>query len=205
MKRNRISSVFQPKMERTVARFYMHEMSEAFRLTFLLTGDQAVSVAVAMEGLDLNDAANPFFQNWMAAWARKLVIDKALGAVRAELEASRLRTETRHFEYSTGLERFPPLDWRLDPATDKVQLDRALLAVDIFPRCALLLLVFENMPLEDAVVLLDADRELLATAKAIGLIDLVRNLAREQDQVPAPVPYGHGPEIFADLQLGNPC
>jgi len=47
----------------------------------------------------------------------------------------------------------------------------------VFPRCALLLTVFERMSPEDAAVLLDVDRDLVRKARIIGLQDLTRNLA----------------------------
>ena len=62
----------------------------------------------------------------------------------------------------------------------KVQLERALLAIEVFPRCALLLSVFEGMTLEDAVILLGADRRLVRKGQMTGLRELTRNLARMQ-------------------------
>jgi hypothetical protein len=62
--------------------------------------------------------------------------------------------------------------------TTKVQLESALLAIDVFPRCALLLSVFEGMSLEDVGILLNSERDLVRTAQMIGLLELTRNLAR---------------------------
>jgi hypothetical protein len=61
--------------------------------------------------------------------------------------------------------------------TDRVQLEQALMAIDIFPRCALLLTVFERLSLEDASVLLDAKEDLSRTGQVIGLRELIKNLA----------------------------
>jgi hypothetical protein len=63
---------------------------------------------------------------------------------------------------------------------DRLQLQRALEAIDIFPRCVLLLTIFERLPMEDAVTLLDAGKETISTAQAIALTELAGNLAREQ-------------------------
>jgi hypothetical protein len=56
-------------------------------------------------------------------------------------------------------------------------LERALLAIDAFPRCVLLLLMFEGHSIDDAMVLLDADRELVHKAQVFALQELTRNLA----------------------------
>ena len=50
----------------------------------------------------------------------------------------------------------------------------------MFPRCALLLSVFEGMSPEDVAILLDADRDLVRKAQIIGLRELTRNLALAQ-------------------------
>ena len=52
-----------------------------------------------------------------------------------------------------------------------------MLAIDFFPRCAVLLTVFEKLSPDDTAVLLSSDRECVKTAAAIGLIELTRNLA----------------------------
>ena len=51
---------------------------------------------------------------------------------------------------------------------------------------ALLLSVFEGVPIEDAAVLLDADPALVKKARTIGLGELTRNLARMQGWVSTP-------------------
>jgi len=50
----------------------------------------------------------------------------------------------------------------------------------VFPRCALLLTVFEGMSADDTAVLLNVDRDLIRKARFIGLQELTRNLARMQ-------------------------
>ena len=68
-------------------------------------------------------------------------------------------------------------DWSLSPDTTKADLEKALLAIDPFPRAALLLLVFEGIRMADAAALLDADPALIRKAQAIGLRELTANLA----------------------------
>jgi len=144
-------------------------------LAFLLTGHSGLSADVTLEALDLQDGAEPFFSTWMAGWSRRLVMAKALAAIRPELAASAHRTAR-----SAKGTALPSPNWALDQHTTKVQLERALLAIDVFPRCVLLLSVFEGVSLDDAAILLDSDRNLVRKAQRIGLRELTRNLARIQ-------------------------
>ncbi|MBV8729249.1 MAG: hypothetical protein JO336_05520 [Acidobacteriia bacterium] len=57
----------------------------------------------------------------------------------------------------------------LDTSTTKSDLERALLAVDLFPRAAVLLLVFERAPLKDAAILLDSEADLVQKAMVAGV------------------------------------
>jgi hypothetical protein len=173
-------------MTRQELRPQMQQTYELFWLAFLLTGNREVNIDAVAEALDVADSTNSFFGNWMSVWSRKLFIAKVLGPLNSEMAASAQRTEQRQFEDSKALKSLPHSDWSLAPDTDKLQLEHALLAIDLFPRCALLLIIFEKLSLDDAMVLLNADKELVATAKAIGLIELTRNLARAQGWASAP-------------------
>jgi hypothetical protein len=166
-------------IEAALARTFGRERSELLWLAFLLTGDRASSVEAVAAAMDLDDAGNPFFRNWMVSWSRKLVIAKALSVVEQDMAESAERTRRRNCPRPTEA---PGRGWSLDPAAGKAELERALLAIDLFPRCAVVLTVFEKVSEEDAATLLNADRQLLRTAKAIGLAELTWNLARPQWQ-----------------------
>jgi len=148
--------------------------AELYWLAYLLTGHREPSLDVAIEALDLLDGANPFFSTWMLGWSRRLVIAKALAAIREELAESAGRMASKRRQNRV----LPPRNWAPGRDTTKVEIERALLAIDVFPRCALLLSVFEGMPLEDAATLLDAGRDLVRKAVTAGLRELTRNLAR---------------------------
>ena len=165
---------FNPGIEEALARTFANKRSELLWLAFLLTGDREMSVEAVVDAMDLSDAGNPFFRNWMISWSRKLVIAKALSAVEPQMAASVRHTRGRRCARRSDT---PDRSWSLNRDTDKVQLERALLAIDLFPRCAVLLTVFEKVSIDDAAALLNADRESLKTAKAIGLAELTWNLA----------------------------
>jgi DNA-directed RNA polymerase specialized sigma24 family protein len=149
--------------------------ADLYWLAFLLTGQPEASVAMAVEALDSAEG-NPFFSAWMLAWSRKVVIAKALAAVRQDLAASALRVAARRGRNCAR----SPRNWALQPGATKVQLERALLAIDLFPRCALLLTVFEGLSVDDAAVLLDAGPELVRNAQVCAMQELTRNLAGMQ-------------------------
>lgn len=163
-----------PGIEQALARTFASERSELLWLAYLLTGDRGMSVEAVVDAMDLSDAGNPFFRNWMISWSRKLVIAKALSAVEPQMADSVRHTRGRRCARRSET---PDRSWSLDRGTDKVQLERALLAIDLFPRCALLLTVFEKVSIDDAAALLNTDRESVRTAKAIGLAELTWNLA----------------------------
>jgi len=149
---------------------------QIYWLAFLLTGRREPSIDMTLEALDVRDGVDSFFSTWMLAWSRRVVIAKALAAIRGELAASARRTAFRRGEKAS----LPPQNWALSRDTNKAQIERALLAIDMFPRCAILLTLFEGVSLEDAAILLDGDRDLVRKAQSIGLRDLTFNLARMQ-------------------------
>jgi DNA-directed RNA polymerase specialized sigma24 family protein len=148
--------------------------AELYRLAYLLTGDEAVSLDVTLNAIEDSDSS--FFSQWMLAWSRRVVIAKALVAVRVELAASAKRTAPTR----PDKRRLAPAGWRLSQNANAADLDRALLAIDLFPRCALLLSVFERVPLADAAILLDSTPALVESARNIGLRELTANLAPPQ-------------------------
>ncbi len=158
---------------------------DLYWLAFLLTGQPDISIDIAAEAAS-QSSANPFFADWMRGWQRRLVIAKALTAIHDELADSARRTEIAPGGHS-GM----PRNWSLGPDATKADLERALLAIDLFPRAALLLLVFEGLRIADAVPLLDANPDLLKKAQAIGLRELTANLA-------ATKPAAEGTKSFFD-------
>jgi hypothetical protein len=144
---------------------------DLYWLAFLLTGCGDISIDIAADTAADQDYANPFFEDWMRGWQRRLVVAKALIAIHDELADSARRT--KNAPAGSGTLR----NWSLSPDTTKDDLERALLAIDLFPRATLLLLVFEGLRIADAAILLDADPDLLKKAQVIGLRELAANLA----------------------------
>jgi hypothetical protein len=149
-----------------------------YRLAFLMTGDRVRSLEATLEAIDSGDGTDSFFSGWMLAWSRRLVIAKALAGFQDELGASARRTASLRNDESA----LPSRNRLFDPDGDGAgsQVESALLAIDLFPRCALLLTVFERMSPEDVAVLLDVDRDLVRKARIIGLQELTRTLTRMQ-------------------------
>jgi hypothetical protein len=146
---------------------------DLYRLALLLTGRRDISIDIASDVAASQDSANPFFADWMRGWQRRLVIARALTAIHDELADSARRTKQARINGSAPALR----NWSLGPDTTKDDLERALLAIELFPRATLLLLVFEGVRIADAATLLDADPGLLKKAQAIGLRELTANLA----------------------------
>jgi hypothetical protein len=145
-------------------------------LAFLLTGQREASIDITVESLE-SSQGSAFFSAWMLAWARKVVIAKALAAIREELAASARRLESQRSRRCGARARH----WALEPGATKAQIETALLAIDAFPRCALLLSIFEGLSIDDATVLLDGDRDLVRKAQVHGIQELTLNLASLQE------------------------
>jgi DNA-directed RNA polymerase specialized sigma24 family protein len=150
-----------------------NQVADLYWLAFLLTGREDLSIEIASDTAVSGDYASPFFSDWMQNWQRRLVIGRALTAIHDELTGSARRTQFTRVNGSST----PQPEWSLSPDTTKVDLEKALLSIDLFPRAALLLLVFEGLRMEDAATLLDADPTLIRKAQAIGLRELTANLA----------------------------
>jgi len=153
-----------------------HDAAGLHWLAFLLTGRRGLSIDIAAEIAASEDDSRPFFSTWMLAWSRRLVISRALAAIREELAASARRMKLKRVNEAA----LPSRDWSLDRGTTKGGIENALLAIDVFPRAALLLSVFERVSIDDAAVLMDADPKLVSKARTIGLRELTNTLARMQ-------------------------
>ena len=149
-------------------------------LATLLTGSRETASDVTIQALYPVDEANAFFSTWMDAWSRRIFIAKALAAVREDLAEFARRTALRRPEKS----ELPPRSWTLDDETTRSDLERALLLIDVFPRAAVLLLLFERVPLNDVAILLDCEPDLVRKALAVGARELTVNLAKLQGAKP---------------------
>src|SRR5579863_2652448 len=114
-------------------------VTDLYWLAFLLTGRQDLSIEIASDSVTSAEDASPLFADWMRGWQRRLVIGRALTAIHDELADSAGRTQLARANGSA----MPQRNWSLSPSTTKAELEKALLAIDPFPRAALLLLVFE--------------------------------------------------------------
>ena len=164
-------------MERHQSTISGNAPQELYRLGYLLCGDSVTSIEAVADVLEDVSPDTPFFSDWMLCWSRKIFLAKVLAGVRSELKASALRTEMRNAETHPAIS-FP---WSPD-VIGKDQLERAMLAIDIFPRCALILTVYEKLPLEDVCVLLDAEKDVVESARNLGLQDLVYRLSWGQGE-----------------------
>ncbi len=139
---------------------------ELFSLAFLLTGDTERSVEAFDRALDYDETENP----------RELVIGEALGTMRTELRTSRRRTAAR-------AEELPEAKLQARPEIAREEFEEAVISIDAFPRCAMLLTIFEGMSIRAASALLHADEALTRVAQRIGIVELTRNLTAPALQV----------------------
>jgi len=151
--------------------------AELHWLAYLLTGSHDRSVRAITKALDADDYANPAMADFMLSWSRKLVIAESMDTMRPELLESAWRTARLEEPDPASLAAVRPIS---SQQMTTPELERALLAIDLFPRCALLLTVFEKLSLGDAALLLNADKALVRKAQSQGLLELARAVAGGQ-------------------------
>lgn len=150
--------------------------ADHYRLAFVLTGEREVSLDATLEALGSANDPDWSFADWMSAWARRIVIAKVLSAIRVELAESARRTVSLRLPN----QKLPPGSAHQGHGPTAVQLERALLAIDVFPRCALVLTLYEGISVDDAAVLLDTTVDLLKKARTFALTQLLANLGQVQ-------------------------
>jgi len=150
-------------------------------LATLLTGCREIAAGITVQAIVRADEPNAFFASWMHGWSRRILIAKAMNAVRGDLAASGRRAGLMR----TDTPALPRHSWELDRETSKSDLERALLSIEVFPRAAVLLLLFEGMAVNDAAILLDSSPDLVRKAQALGVAELTVNLATMQGWRPA--------------------
>jgi hypothetical protein len=158
--------VFEEVMEA-----FERNSSELYSLAFLLTGNEDKSVEAFGRALDFDKASSPDFCGSVSRWARTLTIVETLRGMRYELLASIQRVAEDAGGVPSDLCPGRRLPIRLQ------EFQEAVTPIDAFPRCVILLTIFEGMPIDAAAVLLQADEALLMKAQRIGIVSLAANLA----------------------------
>src|SRR5580704_8201493 len=90
------------------------EAADLHSLAYLLTGRPDVSIDIAADAVVSEEGTDSFFAGWMRDWRRRLVIGKALTAVRDELNVSARRTKRARLDGSTSRR-----DWSTRPDVTK--------------------------------------------------------------------------------------
>jgi hypothetical protein len=164
--------------EELIENFEKHS-SELYQLAFLLTGNTDRSVQAFTLALELDEQMNSVFDGFMNEWARKLIMVEALGTIKTELRRSIARVARMGGEEALGSGR-----WTQRQGIAKEEFEEAVIAIDAFPRCAMLLTIFEGLPLKTAAILLDAGEALTAAAQRIGILQLTRRLTGNSGRDP---------------------
>jgi hypothetical protein len=155
---------------------------DLYRTVYLLTGHSEFSLKLITDAIFSETDVELFWSAEMLTQLRRTVIGKALEAIWEELAFSACQTAVLPASHP-----YLPLGWSLDANTSKLQVESALLSIEVFPRCALLLTLFEGLSLADTSALLRSSEDLTAKGQVLGLWQLVSTLAHRQDQRPGAV------------------
>ncbi len=157
---------------------FKDKMSELYSLAYLLTGDQERSLQAYTGALNTEVHA-PALQRFMLSWARKLIIMAAIGTIRRQLSESMQRTRAASGLASrdelNGLARLASADLTSLKRSD---VEEVLLGMDVFQRCAMILTIFEGLPVKEVADLLGADAGTVKAAVARGSVELTWRIPR---------------------------
>jgi hypothetical protein len=171
--------------------------SELYWIAFLLTGQEELSLHVTVNALCPENGLVGISSALFPPTLRMAVIQNALAATQAEITASARRFAAQQSDQSF----IPARGWSVDSSMSKAQIEGALLAIDVFPRCTLLLTVFEGLSLEEAGMLLHSDRESIEAGRIRGLRELTRNLRYlYRSATPVIQETGRGPTEISRLK-----
>jgi hypothetical protein len=165
-------------MTQQLIEIFEENSSELYSLAFLLTGNSDQGVEAFNRALDFEEE-NPAFGKFMDAWARKLIVVEALATIKTELRISRQRVARAAEDELSGDARL-----KKRPYIGREEFEEAVIAIDAFPRCAMLLTIFEGMTTKAASALLGEDEALTRKAQRIGIVQLTRNLAGDSGRDP---------------------
>jgi DNA-directed RNA polymerase specialized sigma24 family protein len=152
---------------------FEQQMSELYWLGLILTGNPDQSEQALSDALNF-DESSPIFES-PARYARTLVTAASLRLIDRQLRES--KRQTRKAEAGLGDLENLSLVRSSVRGLNRTTLTDALLAIDPFPRSALVLSLFENLPLDEISALLDADQELVRKGWMAGLAELVLQIA----------------------------
>ncbi len=155
-------------------------VSNLYWIAFLLTARSELSLSVLLEVLDSEDLSEFMSSPQTLAHVRKRVVARALAAIREEVTASAQQTAARLLNRTV----LPVANWPIGPHISRDQLEEALLAIEDFPRCALLLTVFEGISVDEAAELLHRDGEMILCGRETGLWELTCNLGSIASAIP---------------------
>jgi len=140
-------------------------------LAFLITEDWDLTIDAVAGSLDSGLKADAL------CTARRLVAAEAVAAVRPRLRESAVRIAAMTVDPGEWLGPAPETSTVRPPT--RADVERALLAIDGFPRVVLLLTIFEGFSITDAGHLLETNDRLVRDAQVIGLLALTRQLSRQ--------------------------
>lgn len=154
-------------------RIFRDQMAELYWLAYLLTGDRERSIQAYTGALN-SEAPAPALQKFMRSWARRLVIVAAVGTIRRQLRESKVLSEPAAHAELVDLTRLGSADLA---RLSKSELEEALLGMDTFRRCVVILTLLEGLPVRDVADLLGTDVSTVKAAQARGAAEMTWRLA----------------------------
>jgi DNA-directed RNA polymerase specialized sigma24 family protein len=152
-----------------------HSGARLCTLAFFITNDWNIAIDAVARALVAGWENDELSNAPTLCTACRLVVAESIAAISPELRDSAARIGGMSTELQEWLGPLPETSAGRAPTSADVE--QALLAIDGFPRVALLLTIFEGFSIEDAGRFLETNDTLVRDAQVIGLLALTRLLS----------------------------
>jgi len=141
-------------------RVFEQEMDRLYLLSLLLTGDHDLAEKCFVGGLELSKSSNAVFRDWARSWARRMVVQNAIQAIRPRSND------------------FMSPDRVVDGDISQPAEITAIRELPAFDRFAYVLSVLEGYPLRECALLLNCTPGEVNTARMRALQAIVNSVER---------------------------
>jgi DNA-directed RNA polymerase specialized sigma24 family protein len=152
-------------------RIFDENMSSFYLLAFLLTADQGRAEQCFVSGLEDAVGSNPVFREWAHSWARRMIIQNAVGLIKPRPAdgSGRLKSGSLDSDYKTI------------PAERQVEIS-ALLGLEPFDRVVYVMTVLEHHSDHECSLLLGCARRDVPQARTRALEEVGRQVGTRDRQ-----------------------
>jgi len=115
-------------------RLFHEEMSNLYLLSFLLTGDSALSEQCFVAGLEDSVSGNPVFKQWAYSWAKRMIVENAIRIIAPRPNRARGAALAAHLERNGEFEIAPNRDEAMGHVLELADFERFVFVMSVLER-----------------------------------------------------------------------